>query len=117
MRVLRLFLASIVLSVGALVAVIGSTAGSAHADTTIPALPYTITIDVIPGQQPLLSVCLTVKELNFGPDCLVVPNVTNQTITVPEVDVDFAILPSGSNILNACITIRELNFGPDCIVI
>jgi hypothetical protein len=92
--------------------IIGFTAIPAHADT-VPALPYSVHIDVIPGNQPLLNVCLTIKEIGFF-DCVVVPNPNNITVPFPTDFVHVDITPTG-NLLTICLTIKELNFGPECV--
>jgi len=115
MRALRLFLATSLISVAAVASFIGFTASPAHADT-VPALPYSVHIDIIPQPQPLLQVCLTVKEIGFF-DCVVVPNPNNITVPFPNDFVHVDIVPAGTNLLSICITIKELGFGPECLVV
>lgn len=113
MRALRLFLATSLVSFAAVASLIGFTASPAHADT-VPALPYSVVVALVP-QGPLLQVCLTIKEIGFF-DCLVVPNPNNITFPGPADLVSVTITPSGT-LLSICLTIRELNFGPECLVV
>ena len=113
MRALRLFLASTLVSFAAVVSFIGLTPSAAHADT-VPALPYSVIVALIP-QGPLLQVCLTVKEIGFS-ECVDVPNPDGLSVPFPTDLVTVDITPTG-NLLTICLTIKELSFGPECVSI
>ena len=106
MRSVRLLVASVLLSTLACVAMIGSSVGTARADTGVTV--------ALTQSGNLVTACATVIQIGQKV-CIGIPG----TITIPTptpVDYVRAFLTQSGPLLSVCFDIQEASFG-DCVVV